>query len=288
MEFDEEKYETKSTSDYWADVVRGKENYDEDEPEEEIDTVKPIFICSKCRFTYDLNNPPKDYHPFEYYISKSDNSKIKCPKCGKLVAFETITKEKYDELVKKALEKKEKQEKEDEDRKERAREKEKEEIKDDLMELAEDLKDRLFSGEITPKRFVAIFTHMSKNIINRYKKDLDINWIDYRNVIFELSDGILEVYNEQEKSEEILSEYTENIEQDELYKAELEYYMEDNKYAIPDYELRNRIKEYEKLQKDIRSKEYKKEIEEKYQERRSTLLQKAEKRERRQKLRDIM
>ncbi|MBO5476537.1 MAG: hypothetical protein J6A15_02135 [Clostridia bacterium] len=286
MEFDEEKYETKSTSDYWSDVVRGIETLnEEEEPEDEENVEKPIFRCSKCGFLYDLNNPPENYHPFGYYVSNSDPSKIKCPSCGKMVAFETVTKEKYEELIKKAQKKKEELEQRKE---ERARDKKIDQIKDDLKELAEDLKDRLFSKEITPKRFVAIFTYMSKNIVNRYSKDLDIDWLGFRKTIFELSDGILEVYKESEKSEEILEEYTEDINQDELYKAELEYYIEDNKFSIPDYELRKRIYEYEQLQKDIRSEEYKKEIEEKYQKRRNTLLQKAEERERRQKLRDIM
>lgn len=288
MEFEEEKYEIKSTSDYWADVVRGKEKYDNyDEPEEEFNTSKPIFICSKCRFTYDLNNPPMGYYPFEYYISKTDNSKIKCPKCGKVVAFETITKEKYDELIKKASDKKRKQEEKEKQRKKEAEEREKEEFKEDMSELTEDLEERLASGEIIPQRFVAIFTHMAMNIRNRYK-NLDIDLIEYRKTIFALSDKILKVNEEKRISEEILEGYTEDIEQDELYKAELDYYIEDNKYAIPDYELKMRIKEYEKLQRDIRGKEYKRDIEEKYQERRTYLLQKAEERERRQKLRDIM
>lgn len=286
MEFDNEKYEPKSTSDYWSDVVRGIEELGDEEDEENLEDVeKPIFRCSKCGFVYDLNNPPENYQPFGYYVSNSDSSKIKCPSCGKIVAFETITKEKYEELKKKAQKKKEEQQQRSQDR---ARDKKIDQIKDDLKELAEDLKDRLFDKEITPKRFVAIFTYMSRNIVNRYNKDLDIDWIDFRKAIYELSDGILEVHKESEKSEDILAEYTEDINQDELYKAELEYYIEDNRFAIPDYELRKRIQEYEALQKEIRSEEYKKEIEEKYQKRKNDLLQKAEERKRRQKLRDIM
>lgn len=286
MEFDDEKYKVKSSSDYWADVVMGREDLGEDdEMEDSEEQEKPIFRCSKCGFVYDLGNPPENYQPFGYYVSNSDSTKIKCPNCGKIVAFETITKEKYEEIKKKAQKKKEEQ---DSKKDERAREKKIKLIKEDLKELAEDLKDRLLNKEITPKRFVAIFTYMSKNIITRYGKDLDIDWLGFRKTIYELSDGILELYKEDEKSEEILAGYTEDINQDELYKAELEYYIEDNKFAIPDYELRTRISEYEKLQKEIKSEEYKKEIEERYQKRRNALLEKAEERKRRQKLRDIM
>ena len=161
-------------------------------------------------------------------------------------------------------------------------------IKDDLKELAKDLKERLFNKEISPKRFVALFSYMSRNIVKRYGKDLDIDWLDFRKTIYELSDGILEVYKYNEKSEEIINEYTENIEEDELYKAELEYYIEDNQFAIPDYELKQRIREYDRQDAKIRKEEYQKEIEQKYQTRKNELLQRAEERKRRQKLRDIM
>ena len=48
------------------------------------------------------------------------------------------------------------------------------------------------------------------------------------------------------------------------------------------------MKEYDKQDKKIRVEEYKKEVEEKYQNRKIELLQKAEERKRRQKLRDIV
>ena len=156
------------------------------------------------------------------------------------------------------------------------------------MDLAKDLKERLLNKEITPRRFVALFSYMSRNIIKRYGKDIDIDWLDFRKTIYELSDGILEVYNFEQKSEEILESYDEDIEQDELYKAEIGYYIEDNKFAIPEYELNQRMREYSMQDAKIRSDEYKKEIEEKYQKRKNELLQKAEERKRRQKLRDIM
>ncbi len=282
MDFNDEEYETKSSSDYWADVVRENENLND---EEEQDVKPPIFVCINCGFMYDLANPPKNFHPFNYYVQLNDPSKVKCPNCGKKVPFETIEKEKYEAITKKKQEKKEKEQEAKENRKKKRKI---EQMKDDLKELAEDLKERLFSGEITAKRFVALFTYMSRNIIKRYGKNLDIDWLDFRKTIFDLSDGILKVHKEQEKSEDILEEYTEDIEQDELYKAELEYYIEDNKFSIPDYELRKRISEYERVEKNITNKEYKKEIEEKYQKRKNELLQRAEERQRKQKLRDIM
>ncbi len=277
------KFESTSSSDYWAAVVR--DEIDDSSEEDDEEKEKPIFVCRSCGFMYDIGNPPKYLHPFGYYIASQQPLKVKCPNCHKIVLFDVATKEEYEKYV-------EKQKKKKEEKEAKVQEKRKfrkiEQIKDDLMDLAKDLKERLLNKEITPKRFVALFSYMSRNIVRRYGKDIEIDWLDFRKTIYELSDGILEVYNFNQKSEEILEEYNENIEEDELYKAELGYYIEDNKFSIPEYELKQRIREYDKQDAQIRSDEYKKEIEEKYQKRKSELLQKAEERERRQKLRDIM
>lgn len=286
MNFDEEKYQTKSSSDYWADVVKGIEKFNETaEEDNEEESKSKIFVCRLCGFMYDLKNPPKYIQPLNHYIISNEPLKLKCPNCGKAVLYDTATKEEYE----KYLEKKQKEKaKKEEQRQQKIRSKKIDQIKDDLKELAKDLKERLFNKEISPKRFVALFSYMSRNIVKRYGKDLDIDWLDFRKTIYELSDGILEVYKYNEKSEEIINEYTENIEEDELYKAELEYYIEDNQFAIPDYELKQRIREYDRQDAKIRKEEYQKEIEQKYQTRKNELLQRAEERKRRQKLRDIM
>ena len=286
MDFDEEKYQTKSSSDYWADVVKGIEKFNETaEEDNEEESKSKIFVCRLCGFMYDLTNPPKYIQPLNHYIISNEPLKLKCPNCGKAVLYDTATKEEYE----KYLEKKQKEKaKKEEQRQQKIRSKKIDKIKDDLKELAKDLKERLFNKEISPKRFVALFSYMSRNIVKRYGKDLDIDWLDFRKTIYELSDGILEVYKYNEKSEEIINEYTENIEEDELYKAELEYYIEDNQFAIPDYELKQRIREYDRQDAKIRKEEYQKEIEQKYQTRKNELLQRAEERKRRQKLRDIM
>ncbi len=286
MDFDEEKYQTKSSSDYWADVVKGIEKFNETaEEDNEEESKSKIFVCRLCGFMYDLTNPPKYIQPLNHYIISNEPLKLKCPNCGKAVLYDIATKEEYE----KYLEKKQKEKaKKEEQRQQKIRSKKIDQIKDDLKELAKDLKERLFNKEISPKRFVALFSYMSRNIVKRYGKDLDIDWLDFRKTIYELSDGILEVYKYNEKSEEIINEYTENIEEDELYKAELEYYIEDNQFAIPDYELKQRIREYDRQDAKIRKEEYQKEIEQKYQTRKNELLQRAEERKRRQKLRDIM
>lgn len=289
MDFDEEEYQTKSTSDYWADVVKGTESFDENEDEDESQESKlQVFVCKSCGFMYDLSNPPKNLLPFNYYIANEDPLTIKCPNCHKKVPFQLATKEEYEKYLEK---KKQKEDKNKEKQEEKIKDKKVSQAKEDIQELVEDLKDRLLNNEISPKRFVNIFYDMSFRIYDRYgirKLDLDTTLTDFRKGILDISDSIVKEYDSQQDSERILEEYDENIQEDELYKAELEYYIEDNQFSIPDYELRQRIKEYDEQEAKIRNDEYKKEIEEKYQKRKNELLQKAEERKRRQKLRDIM
>ena len=46
MDFDEEKYQTKSSSDYWADVVKGIEKFNETaEEDNEEESKSKIFVC---------------------------------------------------------------------------------------------------------------------------------------------------------------------------------------------------------------------------------------------------
>ena len=284
MDFEEDKkYETKSSSDYWADVVKGTETYGEEE-EENTKKEPPIFMCSNCGFMYDFASPPKNYLPFDNYIYKG-TSDIKCPKCGKKVEFKTVSREKYNELVKKAKIKKEEQE----DKKlERIKKRELNVIKEEMYDLADDLKERLLKNEISTKRFAFLFTFLAKEIIRKNGKNVGSEITDLRKIVYSLSDKILEIHEEAEKTEDILEEFNYNIEEDELYKAQLSYYIEDDKFAIPEYELSQRIEEYGRLEKKIAREEYEKEIEEKYQERKAQLLEKAEERSRRKKLRDIM
>ncbi len=263
-----------------------QEEIDDEEDIEEKGNQSHIFVCRLCGTMYDFSNPPKYLLPLNHYIVQGSNPlKIKCPNCNRVVYYDVVTKEEYEKYL---TRKKEKAEKQKENKEARIRKQKRKQVREDLEDLAEDLKERLFNKEITPKRFVAIFTYMSRNIVRRYGKDLDVDWLDLRKTIFDLSDEILKVYKVEEKSEEILEEYSANIEEDELYKAELEYYIDDNEFSIPEYELNQRMKEYDRQEKKIRQEEYKKEIEEKYQKRKLQLLQKAEERKRRQKLRDIM
>lgn len=277
-----ENNETEFSSDYWAKVVKGEI---EDEENDNTSSKDVIFRCSKCGFVYDLSNPPKNFLPFNYYISGNDPNTIKCPNCGKKVSFQTITREEYNKIQKK---KEEKNKKIEEQKLQKRRENEISNIKDDLKDLVDDLKNRLFNNEITPKAFVSILSYMSRNIVKRYDRHVGVDWIKFRRDVLDISDDVLKVYGEKQKSEDILEEYDSRIEEDELTKAEMKYYIDDDKYAIPDYELRQRIAEYDRQDQKIKKEEYKREIEEKYQNRKNELLQMAQKREERQKLHEIL
>lgn len=262
-------------------------NFYEDELDNENEQKEEqiIFMCSRCGFMYNLSNPPKNYLPFNYYVSNSDPSMIKCPRCGKKVKFETVSEEKYKEYVKKQ----EKKKQEDEAKKqEKKRQRTISVIKDEISGLAKDLKDKLFSNKITSKRFVAIFVYASRNIVRKYNNVVNIDWIDFRKNIYEISDGILELYKEQEKTEDIIQEYQDDIEQDEVYKEEISKFLE-LEHDIEDIdEVEEKENELEKINKDINKKEYKKEIEEKYQKRKNESLQKREEKEKSKKLQDLL
>lgn len=285
--YEDEEEEIFDSQRYTQEVI---EEPDDDEQEENQEV--PVFLCASCGFMYDFANPPKGYLPFDNYIYEGSDNKVKCPKCGRKVDFQVINRKKYEELMKKALKKQEEKQKKLEKEKEKQEEKEKskriDQIKDDLKDLLSDLKDRLFSGEITPKRFVAIYMNLSAKIVDRYGKKVGIRSYDLKDELYDFADDILRVYKVQEKAEDILSEMQEDINEDELYQAEQAYYLEDDKFSMPEYEYKQRLKEYESMDKQIAREEYKKELEEKYQSRRLELIRRAEERQEKKKLRDIL
>ena len=111
MDFDEEKYQTKSSSDYWADVVKGIEKFNETaEEDNEEESKSKIFVCRLCGFMYDLTNPPKYIQPLNHYIISNEPLKLKCPNCGKAVLYDTATKEEYEKYLEKKQKEKAKKE----------------------------------------------------------------------------------------------------------------------------------------------------------------------------------
>ena len=109
----------------------------------------------------------------------------------------------------------------------------------------------------------------------------------YYKKILALCDTTLDLYNVNEDAETILQSMDKDIEQNKLYLAEYEYYINDDKYSISNFEMSERIAEYENMKGNIFKQEYLKEIEEDYQERRRNLEEKADKRLERRRLREL-
>lgn len=231
---------------------------------------KGIFMCEKCGYIIDETDKYFDKVQGKNIKRDSQGNILKCPKCGAdKKSLKKIDKDKKNEILRKRRLKEEKEQTKKLDIA-------KENIKDDIVDLLEDLSIRLKRGEINVDRFVVVFMHLSQKIIDRYAKDLDIDWLDYRKSMLAMSKTVTDLYDVQIDGETILEEYDKNINDDKLYLAEYKYYIEDDKYSIADYELSERIKEYENMQSNLFKEERNRELEEKYQERRKELEEKAE------------
>lgn len=262
-------------SDWYTYLVTHPEKEDDEEIEESNEYQKGIFVCTKCGYLIDETDP--DFEKKENdKIKRDENGNIlKCPNCGALAKHlqKISEKEKFRILRKKKIDK----EKEEDRKLKIARAN----IKDDMLDLLEDLEERLQDGKLDIKRFIVLFINLSKRIISRNAKEIDIDWLEYRRAIFSMADTVIEAHQEKTDAESIMEDYEEDIENDKLYIAEYKYYIEDDKYSISDYEMQERIQEYDKMQDNLFKKERIKELEEEYQKRRIALEDKAEERRKR-------
>lgn len=258
------------TDSEWYTYLVTHPEKEEEEEEVKEEYQKGIFLCEKCGYIIDETS--KDFDKNENKkIKRDENGNIlKCPNCGAIGKnLKRISKEEKEKILRKRRIKKEKEE----DRKLKLA---RENIKDDMLDLLEDLRYRLENDEISIKRFIALFINLSKRIIDRNAKDIDIDWLEYRRAIFGMADAAIDLYNVKTDAESIIEDYDENIEEDKLYIAEYKYYIEDDKFAIADYEMQERIKEYDKMQDNLFKEERKKALEEEYQKRRIALEKKAD------------
>ena len=266
-------------SEWYTYMITHPDEFKEDEDSDnkkKNEYEKGIFICEKCGFIIDETE--KDF------LKSNDNKRIKrdensnilnCPSCGTSSKnMKKITKEKKSELLRKRKKAREKEE-------QRNLDIAKENIKDDLMDLLNDLKTRVLDDEIDIKRFVVVFMNLSHKIVKRNAKDLDIDWIEYRKTMLDSCQMVIDAYNVKADAENIMEEYDQDITQDKLYLAEYKYYIEDDKYSIANYEMAERIKEYENMEQSLFKKERERALEQEFQERRKILEEKANKREQR-------
>lgn len=267
--------DTGSTA-YWQDVWNKEKIRKEEEEQEKIKNFK-IYFCSNCGFVFDEKKVGNTVEE----VLKNQYKPGKCPYCHKEGCFKETLEKEINELKKKLKNKKKTEQEKKKDIIE-------ENIKDDVEDLLQDLSTRLMKGKLSPKSFVNVFYNLSVNIAKRYSKDLpgSLDPSYYKNILA-LCDTTLDLYNVNEDAETILKSMDEDIEQNKLYLAEYEYYINDDKYSIPNFEMSERIAEYDNMKDNIFKQEYLKEIEEDYQERRRNLEEKADKRLERRRLREL-
>lgn len=260
---------------YTYQITHPDEFKEQEEETKKSQYEKGIFKCEKCGYIIDETEKDFEKTTNKKITRDNDGNILNCPNCGASAKnLKKINKEKKEEIVRR---RKRMQEKEEQRKIDVA----KENIKDDLMDLLSDLKTRVLEDEIDIKRFVAVFMNLSHKIVKRNGKDLDIDWIEYRKTMIESCQIVIDAYNVKADAESIMEEYDQDITQDELYLAEYKYYIEDDKYSIADYEMAQRIKEYENMEQSLFKKERERALEQEFQERRKILEEKAALREQR-------
>ena len=238
-DMEDEEYDplkdTGSTA-YWMNEWE-KEKEENEEEEKKLSELVDIYVkCTNPRCGYVSKSIKKvEYRYVDEIMQKYSNSK--CPICGHK-GFKLISKKEFEKLdaeFKKKQHEKEKKEKLDIKKKLDVINSN---IRDDVEDLMEDLNSRLIDGKMSPKTFVNIFYKLSVDIAKRYTKDIPGS-LDpaYYKAILSICDIALDKYNVKEDAETILRNMDDEIEENKLYIAEYEYYINDEKYSIADYEI---------------------------------------------------
>lgn len=270
--------DTGSTA-YWQNEWEQEKKRKEEEEQEKIKNFK-IYFCSNCGFIFDERKVGNTVEE----VCKNEYKPGKCPYCKEEGCFKETLEKEINELKKKLKNKKKTEQEKKKDIIE-------ENIKDDVEDLLQDLSTRLMKGKLSPKSFVKVFCRLAENIAKRYSKDLPGSLdLSYYKKILALCDTTLDLYNVNEDAETILQSMDEDIEQNKLYLAEYEYYINDNKKPIDDFEeseKEERRAECDNIEDNIFKQELLREIEKEYQDRKKQIAEKADKREKRRRLREL-
>lgn len=284
------------STEYWQNEWQKEKEEKEELEKKQNEEVDLYFKCNNPKCGYVVKTKEKvKLKDVEDIIQKYQ--KGKCPKCGH-TGFKQIDKKTYDKLKVEFAKKEKKKKAEEEIDVKKLERGIKENIVDDVEDLLEDLTYKLLSGKMSPKSFVNIFYRLAMNITSKYYKDLpggaDVSTYSYfRKSFLSLCDKALGRYNVQENAEYILESYDIEIEQNkdylnELYDAEYGYYINDDKYSVLDFEMKERISEYENVKNNIFKEEANREREKEYQERKQLIEEKYAKRMEKRELRSML
>lgn len=224
-----------------ADLFNKKDD-DENENENKNKVLPAIYQCKICGYIINETIPP---------FVKLEDYKGKCPGCGCKIDAKNWRLVKPEHLKKAEDYKKEKdlKKKQEENREKRLLEKKayflKKKIKDELMEIYDDLKRDLEAGKIDGKNFCQLLINLYYNVIKYNQNNvLDISWSEFRDLTFKMADNVLNTYNIKEEIDDILACY--DKERDDLY---LEYSLKIANNAIKSQENDEDLVE---LQKEIK------------------------------------
>lgn len=241
------------STDYWQEEWKKEKEAEEEKQKMLNEEIDLFFKCGNPKCGYVVRTKEKvKLKDVEDIINKYE--KGKCPKCG-YKGFKRIDRKEYEKLKVEFANKEKKKKLEEEIDKEKVEKGIKENIADDVKDLLEDLSKRLEDGKMSPKSFVNLFYKLSMEITSRFYKDLpggaDVSTYNfYRKSFLSLCDVALDKYHVQEEAEEILQTYDKQIEEnkeylEDLYNAEYGYYINDEKYSMLDFDMKERIDEYE-------------------------------------------
>lgn len=230
--------------------------YTPDEIREKLTKYK----CGKCSKEFYLIDPDfKDKNQFvgKTYSDDGINGGVilaKIEKCPYCFASKRYIVPIFTEKQKKKNKQKEEKEKEQQREKRRkVANMEKEKIFDKVKDLVKDLRKNLFDDKITPTQFTKIFMDLSFNIAKNNSDELPIDWVYYRKLMLNFVQDILESYSVKIDCEQEYENFSENIKENNVYNSLNAKYIEDDKYALRDLEMKTEIEtefERKRMQKE--------------------------------------
>lgn len=202
------------------------------------------YRCPNPKCGYVVKIPRKVIDENPEAISEIENN-LDCPECGQK-GFKKLSDEETREYL---IKKKRAEEKKVRDEASKLRAQKVGVAKDvvkyietERKKLFEDLKEKLLSGQITPKRFIALFYSISCDIMVSRKKEYLPDWASERKIILAMGQDIIDLYGIQEEQEEIIAEYDVNA--DKIYEVYHEKYIEGDELAYNEYIGESRLNDY--------------------------------------------
>lgn len=196
----------------------------------------------KCGFVVKV--PRKVIEENTEAIEEIENN-LDCPKCGKK-GFKKLSEE---EIKKYLLAKKKEEQEEIKKEQEKVREQKVGVAKDvvkyietERKKLFDDLKSKLMSNQITPKRFIALFYNISCDIMLSRKKEYLPDWLAERKTILRMAQDVIELYDIKEEQEEIIASY--DVNEDAIYEVYHQKYIEGDELAYNEYIGESRLNDY--------------------------------------------